>query len=259
MINWPIDVKHQNSKYSKWYEQLIANAKARTYKLEHKENHHIIPKSFGGSDEFDNRVDLTSREHYIAHALLWKMSFLTSYNQKMIMAFDFMCRRKTSKISSRLYESVRIEQSNIRKGKTYEELYTPEQIERLHNARINRVITKEGLERMCQGRAKASKAPMPNHVKKQVSERFKGRTDMIGENNPNYGRKMPEAQRQAMIVRMTGRKYSPEEAESRKQARLAHSKTCEYCEKFVTSNNYTRWHGDNCKHKKLVEALYTVL
>jgi len=34
------------------------------------ERHHIIPKSEGGKDEPDNLVNLTAREHYVAHLLL---------------------------------------------------------------------------------------------------------------------------------------------------------------------------------------------
>lgn len=37
------------------------------------ETHHIIPKSEGGEDTPDNLVNLTPREHYIAHLLLWKI------------------------------------------------------------------------------------------------------------------------------------------------------------------------------------------
>ena len=37
------------------------------------ETHHIIPKSEGGLDEPDNLVNLTAREHYVAHLLLAKI------------------------------------------------------------------------------------------------------------------------------------------------------------------------------------------
>lgn len=174
MINWPDKIQPKNKKYTRWYNLLIKKAESRSEQLEYKENHHIVPRSFGGSNSFDNRIDLTPREHYIAHALLWKMDFPGKYREKMVWAFDFMCQRKISKINSRLYESARIEKTNVRKGKTYEELYSPESIERLHKARRERVITPEGLERMKAGRAKASRAPMPEHVKKQMSKRFTG-------------------------------------------------------------------------------------
>ena len=37
---------------------------------EYKEQHHIIPKCMGGSDDEENLVDLLLREHVIAHKLL---------------------------------------------------------------------------------------------------------------------------------------------------------------------------------------------
>lgn len=37
------------------------------------ELHHVVPRSFGGDDFGDNLVNLTAREHYIAHCLLWKI------------------------------------------------------------------------------------------------------------------------------------------------------------------------------------------
>jgi len=35
--------------------------------------HHIIPRSLGGLNDKINLVNLTAREHYIAHLLLWKI------------------------------------------------------------------------------------------------------------------------------------------------------------------------------------------
>jgi 5-methylcytosine-specific restriction endonuclease McrA len=37
------------------------------------ERHHILPKSLGGTDESNNMVSLTAREHWIAHLLLHKI------------------------------------------------------------------------------------------------------------------------------------------------------------------------------------------
>ena len=37
------------------------------------EHHHIVPKSEGGTDNDDNIVALTAREHYICHLLLAKI------------------------------------------------------------------------------------------------------------------------------------------------------------------------------------------
>jgi len=53
------------------------------------EIHHIIPKSLGGSDNKENLVLLTAREHYIAHWLLYK-SLSRKDKAKMAYAF-FQC------------------------------------------------------------------------------------------------------------------------------------------------------------------------
>lgn len=37
------------------------------------ENHHIIPRHMGGSDEKDNLVLLTFREHILSHYILWRI------------------------------------------------------------------------------------------------------------------------------------------------------------------------------------------
>lgn len=43
-------------------------------KGEYFETHHIVPKSLGGTDDKNNLVNLTAREHYIAHLLLVKIA-----------------------------------------------------------------------------------------------------------------------------------------------------------------------------------------
>lgn len=55
------------------------------------EEHHIIPKSFGGNDDKSNLVMLTAREHYLAHYLLMKMQIKNSANYfSMVKAFLVM-------------------------------------------------------------------------------------------------------------------------------------------------------------------------
>jgi len=55
--------------YEKIYNQLIERGKTR--KLDgYKEKHHIVPKCIGGSNNGDNIVELTAKEHFICHKLL---------------------------------------------------------------------------------------------------------------------------------------------------------------------------------------------
>lgn len=92
----------------------------------YKETHHIIPRSFGGDDIKSNLVQLTAREHYIAHALLWKMKFEGVYGSKMAFAFNTFINKMVTRergvhhtytISSRVYETFRKHYSQMLKEK----------------------------------------------------------------------------------------------------------------------------------------------
>lgn len=58
--------------YSRHYSLLINRAVGRTLEG-YTEKHHILPRCMGGSDEPENLVRLTAREHFVAHQLLVKM------------------------------------------------------------------------------------------------------------------------------------------------------------------------------------------
>ena len=62
------------NKYSKWYFNIIENRKLLGIPDEYSEKHHIIPKSLGGSNNDDNLISLTGREHFLVHWLLVKMT-----------------------------------------------------------------------------------------------------------------------------------------------------------------------------------------
>ena len=93
--------------YEKIYQQLIDRAITRTLNG-YKERHHIVPKCMGGDNSKLNLVDLTAREHFIAHKLLCEIYPNTD---KLQYALWMMTNCKTSnrvyKISSREYESLR--------------------------------------------------------------------------------------------------------------------------------------------------------
>lgn len=57
--------------YLKHYDKLILRARNRVLTC-YTENHHVIPRCMGGTDDPDNIVALTPEEHYTAHLLLAK-------------------------------------------------------------------------------------------------------------------------------------------------------------------------------------------
>ena len=74
------------------------------------EAHHIVPKCLNGTDDSNNIVNLTAREHFIAHYLLWKIypcdgTLLAFYMFKK--GNPHSCVKRDFK-NSRLYETARL-------------------------------------------------------------------------------------------------------------------------------------------------------
>lgn len=59
--------------YEKIYKQLIEKRKKTPAKEGFINTHHILPRHSGGTDEIDNLVILTYKEHIFAHKLLYKI------------------------------------------------------------------------------------------------------------------------------------------------------------------------------------------
>lgn len=77
--------------YKQLYKQIIDRAKGRDIPDGYTESHHIIPRSIGGSNDRENLVRLTAREHFLCHYLLTKMyDQNTNEWQKMLHAFKMM-------------------------------------------------------------------------------------------------------------------------------------------------------------------------
>lgn len=80
------------------------------------EQHHIVPKCLGGTNDKNNLVLLTGKEHFIAHLLLHRQY---PNNCKLKIALVAMCNLKNKHIdgrftvSSRTYEYARQLLSNI--------------------------------------------------------------------------------------------------------------------------------------------------
>ena len=79
------------------------------------ETHHIIPRSFNGTNDNSNLIKLSARHHYIAHLLLAR----ATNSPKMIKALHKMIYSTTGdvqrdyKITSRVYAYVREEHAKV--------------------------------------------------------------------------------------------------------------------------------------------------
>lgn len=103
----------KSNKYSKWYDSIISHARTHVNcrTTGRYEKHHIIPKSMGGTDDSDNLVKLTPREHFICHLLLIKMTDGRNLF-KMVAALNLMVNNTNKrlgrvKVTNRKYDASR--------------------------------------------------------------------------------------------------------------------------------------------------------
>jgi hypothetical protein len=106
--------------YQRVYNQIIERTQNR--KLEgYKENHHIIPKCLGGTNEKENLIELTAREHFLCHRLLVEIYPNKSLKYALWLMSIGKQQKYKHKINSRLYEYLKKEYSQMLTGKKHSE------------------------------------------------------------------------------------------------------------------------------------------
>lgn len=183
------------NKYHRWYDSLVQKAKRaeRSYDSTIHENHHIIPRCFSGSDDADNLVTFTHREHFIAHRLLVKMH--EGQNKyKMAWALSLISSKHRHK-NSRHFEVARKELSKALAGVPKSEKWKRGQSERWKkNNPMHKMSPKE-----LKAKAKAASAKRwEGHVKKEYVPT--GRS--VG---AQPGHKQPESQKRKVAKALSKR------------------------------------------------------
>ena len=128
--------------YQKIYGDLIAKCQLRQSIDGYKERHHIIPKSLGGSNDPLNLVDLTAREHFVAHFLLAKL-----HGGNQWSSIKRMRGNDGFYVNSRLYEIARKEISE-ETGKRFKGIpKTEEQRAKMSAAAMGKKKSPEAVEK----------------------------------------------------------------------------------------------------------------
>ena len=244
--------------YQRIYDEIIQNAKLseeerkflKEKNLEYFENHHIIPRSSGGSNEKDNLVLLKAREHFLCHWLLYKI------NPTQENAFSWWMM---SNSDGNFYHKERVIQTS--KKYEYARKAFSEHIGKLHKGKP---LSDEHKQKLS-----LSKIKDKNHFfGKKHSEEHKQYLSKInlGENNAFFGKKhsieskikMSESAKKRIGVKSNryGKKHSEEtkiilsEINAGKPRSVPHEIVeCPYCKKLGIKPNMKRWHFDNCKEK----------
>lgn len=108
------------NKYFAWYNAIIKNAQSRRLGPDlYAENHHIVPRSLGGSNSKSNIVRLLAREHFVCHLLLPR--FTTGAGKKKMERAALMLtvtsgNQQRYKFTNRIYEMVKRNFSSSIKG-----------------------------------------------------------------------------------------------------------------------------------------------
>lgn len=208
--------------YQKIYNDLISRAKAREPLSEYKETHHIVPRCLGGTNDAENLVDLTGREHFLAHRLLTKFNSYPGLKH----AFGMMCltnKGRNYNVSSRLYE---LGKKLLSEAMTGREM-SKETKAKISKALKGRQFTDLHIQRM--------RKPKSDEAKKNIAKA------KLGVLNPMYGtisptRDVPHTDKTKLLISektKAGTEYPP----------------CPHCGKKVNKGNALRWHYDKCKFK----------
>ena len=182
------------------------------------EVHHIVPRSLGGSDDADNLIRLTARQHYVAH---WMLS--RALGGSAARAFFMMSNfGRYGKVNSTTYGIARQEYAELASVQMKGRIMPPvsnETREKQRQAKLGKKLTPEHIEKVRQTRIGVK---LSDQWKVNISEAKRGR------DNGRLGCAMSEQTKQRIgdaqrgeLNHMTGRKHSPE---TREKMRIAHMK-----------------------------------
>ena len=196
-------MKTYNNKYYKWYYLIIDRARNCTIEG-YTEQHHIVPRSLGGTDEKCNLVALTAREHLVAHLLLPRF---VENKKPMWNAVYMMMNTNGVKVNSRLYEQARIEYWGICKSRKF----SPETCAKISAAKKGRPNPKISA-------AQTGRKMSPETIAKRQATRAANRIakQAAGIDYPLKGRPNPK-----ISAALKGRKISSETIAKRRATRAA--------------------------------------
>ena len=90
--------------YAGIYDRLISRARDRLL-FGPIENHHIVPRSEGGSNRKDNKIELSPKEHHLCHLLLIRMGRCLKYCYRHVTIRDYIRMKEDEKRKIKVRES----------------------------------------------------------------------------------------------------------------------------------------------------------
>lgn len=178
--------------YQKIYDAIIQKAKSKNrVKLRknqngyiYYENHHIIPKCLSGTDDKENLVLLTAREHFVCHKLL---TYIYKGNRRIVNAFYMLTHTKkfNKKISSRDYAYAKelvintpILETTRYRHSINSSFRRPEVIEKIRQKTTGRILSEKTKENISTAK-KNKHLKHTQETKQKIKISLTGRKDSI--------------------------------------------------------------------------------
>lgn len=215
--------------YKKIHDDIINKARSlnRSKKTGTYELHHIIMRSVGGTDDPDNLVLLTPKEHYIIHYLLWKMNPTERKYRDPI----FMFKHKGGK-NSRLYETARL--SHVHEMKTNNpSIHLSEKSKKSKREKLKSYVKtnshRSAISKAAKGKQRRLGAILSNDSKSKISKSVKKWHEKVG---------VSDETREKLRLANTGKKHTQETIDKCKSAALARPRwKCKHCNKIFDAGN----------------------
>ncbi len=244
--------------YSRIYSLLVNRAKNRLLDG-YSEKHHIIPKCMGGSESPDNIVELTAREHYLAHWMLakWHKTYKLIFAWRS-MAMNPLGKRYTSHSFKYGKEAWAREMADRNRGVKF----SPEHIKNLSDSHLGQEAWNKGMVtgetvgrkvRLLQymdnpQRCITCESPIPYRFKSRSRKycckacQFVDPNRVIGafNKNPNAG-----SFKKGHTLKYETVKKISDKLTGMKRPRG----TCPHCNTEGALSLLKRWHFDNCKKR----------
>lgn len=232
--------------YNRIYMQLINRAQIELRKKGcdiYFESHHIVPKSLNGTNDKENLVLLTAREHFIAHKLLCE---IYPDNNKLKYALWAMINLNNSK-QSRVYSISSREYLNARTNYIYL-AQQPKSEE--HKLNLKKSWTTER-KRLESEKKLGKKMIFKNGVSPLLGTKRPIELILSKEMHPMWGKTHSNETKNKISKSLTGYKHSI--ATKQKMKLAAENKPileCPHCLlQSKSKGNMNRYHFNNCRYK----------
>lgn len=208
--------------YQKIYHNIISKSNPQD---EYVEKHHIVPRCLGGTNNKNNLVSLSYREHFICHWLLCKIH---PSNHKLKAAFGKMLevtKNKQRIVSSKHFDAVKRQLRGVR----YQWLADH--------------MTQHG----------------PWNKGKKGTQVAWNKGMLMGPRNEDANKKTSTTLKEKYSKQEHHLKGAEPWNKGKKGLQAAWNKgitpeklPCPHCNLLVSKTNMKRWHGDNCKNNAVV-------